>query len=232
MTRRNFTGFSGQGPCEKLPRPPTHCFHQSLLFIRNMILHWKSQHSTRGRTYSCWTINICPSWWNSKGLWKTAKATPSSFCQLLFFIKNTEFLHWKSQDSTRSEPIWMINICPWWWNSRYTFLESDSEICVSESQIPASADLRAVHTKLKRYTFLEWGSEMSISESQIPISANCRLSIVHNFRFQNHSIKFHPNTISLMARWSLEFGPTLCTRKHCQKIWTSTLRRIRVELAT
>lgn len=39
-----------------------------------------------------------------------------------------------------------------------------------------------------------------------------------NFRFQNHSIKFHPNTNSLTPRWSLAFGPTFCTRKHCQNI--------------
>lgn len=97
------------------------------------------------------------------------------------------------------EPIWMINICPWWWNSRYTFLESDSEISISESQIPASANLRAVHTRLKRYTFLEWGSKMSISESQIPISANCRLSILYTIL----DFKITPSnfTQTLIAWW-------------------------------
>lgn len=151
MIRRNFTGFSGQGPWEKLPRPPTHWFHQSLLFTRNVILHWKSQHSTRGRAYSCWTINICPSWWNSKGLGgETAKATHSSFRQLLFSLRIQSFFTGSYKIQPGVEPIWMINICPWWWNSRYTFLESDSEISISESQFPASANLRAVHTRLKK----------------------------------------------------------------------------------
>lgn len=152
MTRRNFTGFSGQGPWEKLPRPPTHWFHQSLLFTRNVILHWKSQNIRPevepiyvGRLI-CVHHDQTP-----KALVEKLPRPPTPvFVNYCFSLRIQSFFTGSHKIQPGVEPIWMINICPWWWNSGYTFLESDSEISISESQFPASANLRAVHTGLKK----------------------------------------------------------------------------------
>lgn len=72
------------------------------------------------------------------------------FVNYCFSLRIQSFFTGSHKIQPGVEPIWMINICPWWWNSGYTFLESDSEISISESQFPASANLRAVHTGLKK----------------------------------------------------------------------------------